>query len=149
MLLLCDPCGLARKKTREKMFFSCKVVWISSRRAAEFIESQSLLSNAEIFSQSRGVIASENESTQRDLRSWEKFTEMNQHRSRTISTYAPHRPKVSMLSPHKAEGLSAISASHTYQLCGSISSARENNSSLFTHHSSLFSLHSSFININP
>ena len=26
-------------------------------------------------------------------------------------------------SPHKAEGLSAISASHTYHLCGSISSA--------------------------
>jgi len=40
-----------------------------------------------------------------------------------ISSYAPHRPKVSMLSPLKAEGLSAISASHTYLLRGSIRSA--------------------------
>ena len=39
------------------------------------------------------------------------------------STYAPHRPKVSLLSPHKAEGPSAVSASHTYHLCGSINSA--------------------------
>ena len=39
------------------------------------------------------------------------------------STYAPHRPKVSLLSPLKAEGRSAISASHTYHLRGSISSA--------------------------
>ena len=29
----------------------------------------------------------------------------------------------SLLSPHKAEGLSAVSASHTYHLCGLISSA--------------------------
>ena len=40
-----------------------------------------------------------------------------------ISSTSPHRPKVSLISPHKAEGLSAISASHTYYLCGSISSA--------------------------
>ena len=33
------------------------------------------------------------------------------------------RPKVSPLSPHKAEGPSAVSASHTYHLCGSIISA--------------------------
>ena len=43
--------------------------------------------------------------------------------SLNISSTSPHRPKVSLLSPHKAEGLSAISASHTYHLCGSISSA--------------------------
>ena len=40
-----------------------------------------------------------------------------------ISTTSPHRPKVSLLSPLKAKGLSAISASHTYHLCGSINSA--------------------------
>ena len=40
-----------------------------------------------------------------------------------ISSTSPHRPKVSLLSPFKAEGLSAISASHTYHLCGSISFA--------------------------
>ena len=39
------------------------------------------------------------------------------------SIYSPHRPKASLLSPHKAESLSAISASNTYHLCGSISSA--------------------------
>ena len=49
-----------------------------------------------------------------------------------ISSASPHRPKVSLLSPHKAEGLSAISASHTYHLCGS---ARENKSLLYTSHS--------------
>ena len=48
---------------------------------------------------------------------------MHQHCSRTISSISPHRPKVSLLSPHKAEGLSAVSASHTYHLCGSINSA--------------------------
>ena len=33
------------------------------------------------------------------------------------------RPKVSPRAPHKAEGPSAVSASHTYHLCGSINSA--------------------------
>ena len=40
-----------------------------------------------------------------------------------ISSTSPNSPKFSLLSPHKAEGRSAISASHTYHLCGSISSA--------------------------
>ena len=40
-----------------------------------------------------------------------------------ISSISPHRPKVSLFSPLKAEGLSAISASHTYHLRGSINSA--------------------------
>ena len=110
-----------REKDSRKMFLA--------RKSYRFLlaEPQSLLSH--------GVIVSENERTQRALRSWEEFTEMNHHYScgissqpqyllnLKISSYAPHRPKVSLLSPHKAEGLSAISASHTYHLRGSISSA--------------------------
>ena len=40
-----------------------------------------------------------------------------------ISSTSPNSPKFSLLSPHKAEGPSAVSASHTYHLCGSINSA--------------------------
>ena len=121
MLLLCDLGGLARKNIPRQLLFS--------RKAYRFLlaEPRSLLS--------RRVIVSENERTQRALRSWEEFTEMNHHYSWGISSQplyllnlyifstSPHRPKVSLLSPHKAEGLSAVSASYMYRLCGSISSA--------------------------
>ena len=42
---------------------------------------------------------------------------------RYISTTSPHRPKVSLCSPLKAKGLSAVSSSDMYHLCGSINSA--------------------------
>ena len=118
---LCDLCGLARKKlaivalpSQSRREFS--------RRAAELLP-LIIRENAERPSVLEEVHRDGPSLFLRYISSYSISPHILYLHIRYISTTSPHRPKVSLLSPHKAEGRSAISASHTYHLRGSISSA--------------------------